>query len=52
MKLSQEQNTYSDFFFLILNIYIKFKAFARKDDPRSWCISGNNGFEKYGYTNV
>ena len=50
MQLSQKQKTFSGFFFFyifkksILNV----KHFPTKDDPHSWCISGNTGSKNCG----
>ena len=52
MQLSQKQKSLSEFFFIFLKSISNFKIFTKKDDPRSWCISGEIGFEKSGYINV
>ena len=41
-----------NFFFAFLKAILNFKHLPKKDDPRSWCISGNTGSEKYGWINV
>ena len=52
IELSQKQKTFFEFFFAFLKSILNFKHFPRKDDPDSWCISGNTGTEKYGEINV
>ena len=39
MQLPQKQKNLFWIFFCIFEIYIKFWAFLKKDDPQSWCIS-------------
>ena len=51
MQLSQKQKNLSIFFWISKSI-LNFKHLPTKDHPRSWCISGNIGSEKYGYINV
>ena len=48
LQLSQKQKTFSEFVFAFSKSILNFKHFAKKDDPQSWCISGNPGSEKYG----
>ena len=48
MQLSEQQKTFSEFFFAFLICILNFQNYPKKDDPRSSCISGNNGSEKYG----
>ena len=48
MQLAQKQKTSSEFSFAFLNSILNFRRFPTKDDPRSLCISGNTGSEKYG----
>ena len=48
MQLSEKQKTFSDFFFAFLKSIINFKHFPKRDDPHSWSIFGNTGFEKHG----
>ena len=48
MQLSQKQKNFSEFFFAFLKSILNFKHLPKKDDPHSWCISGNPGSEKYG----
>ena len=48
MQLSKKQKTFSEFFFQFLKSIWIFKDMPKKDNPRSWCISGNTGSEKYG----
>ena len=48
MILYQKQKTFSDFFFAFSKSILNFKHSPKKDDPHSWCISGNPAFEKYG----
>ena len=52
MKLSQKVKAFSEFFFAFLKPWWNFKHLRKKHDPRSWCISGSTGSEKYGYINV
>ena len=52
IELSQKQKTFFEFFFAFLKSILNFKHFPRKDDPDSWCISGNTGTEKYVEINV
>ena len=46
--LSQKQKTFSEFFVGFLKDILNFKHLPKKDDPHSWCISGNTGSEKRG----
>ena len=48
MKLGQKQKTSSEFFFAIFKSILNFKCLLTKHDPRSSCISGYAGSEKYG----
>ena len=48
IQLSQKQKTFSDFFFAFLICILNFQHLPKKDYPRSLCISGNIGSEKYG----
>ena len=48
IQLSQKQKIFSEFFFAFLKSILNFKHLPKKDDPHSWCISGNTGSEKYG----
>ena len=48
MQLSQKQKTFSEFFFAFLKSILNFKYLPKRDNPRSSCISGNTGSEKYG----
>ena len=52
MQLYEKQETFSEFFLAILKSIWNFKYLPKKDDPRSWCMSGNTGSEKYGKINV
>ena len=52
MQLCQKQKNFSEFFFAFLKSWWNFKHLRKKHDPRSWCISGSTGSEKYGYINV
>ena len=47
MQLSQKKQTFSQFFFWFLKSKLNWKYLPTKDDPHSWCISGNTGSEKY-----
>ena len=47
-QLSQKQKTFSEFFFSFLKCILIFKHLPKKDDPHSWCSSGNIGSEKSG----
>ena len=48
IDLSQEEKTFFQFFLAFLKSILNFKHLLKKDDPRSRCISGNTGSEKYG----
>ena len=48
IQLSQKEKIFSQFFFAFLKSILNFKHLPKKDDPHSWCISGNPGSEKYG----
>ena len=48
MQLSQNQKTFSEFFFAFLKSMLNFKHLQKKDDPNSSCISGSTGSEKHG----
>ena len=52
MQLSPKEKTFLEFLFASWKSILNFKHLAKKDDPRSWRISGNTGSEKYGYINV
>ena len=52
MELYQKQKTLSEFFFAFLKSIWNFKHSPKKEDPHSWCISGNPASEKYGSINV
>ena len=48
MQVSQKQKNFSQIFFAFSKYILNFKHFSKKDDPSSWCISGNTGSEKDG----
>ena len=48
IQLCQKQKTFSEFFLAFLKSILNFKHFAKKDDPDSWCISGNTGSKIHG----
>ena len=48
MEVSQKQKFFSEFVFEFLKYRLIFKYLPRKDDPHSWCISGNTGSDKHG----
>ena len=48
MQLPKKEKTFSEMFFAFLNSLLNFKHLPTKDEPYSWCISGNTGSEKYG----
>ena len=48
MQLSDKQKNFFNFFSAFLKSILIFKHLRKKDDPRSCCISGNTGCEKYG----
>ena len=48
MQFSQKQKGFSEYFFAFSKSILNFKHFQKKDDPQSWCISGNTGSEKHG----
>ena len=52
MQLSEKQKTFLEFFFAFLKYILNFKDLPKKEEPHSWCVSGNTGGEKYGYKNV
>ena len=52
IQLYEKQKTFSEFFFKFLKCILNFKHSPKKDDPRTWCISGNAGSEKYAEINV
>ena len=55
MQLSQEQKTFSQFFFFFFAFLISilnFKPFPKKDDSHSSCISEIRCYENRGYINV
>ena len=52
IQLSEKQKGFFQFFLGFLKSILNFKHFPKKDDPHSWCISGNTGSGKYGYINV
>ena len=52
MQLSQKQTTFSQFLSAFLKSILKFNPLPKKDNPHSWCISGNTSSEKYGEINV
>ena len=52
MQLCQKQKNFSEFFFSFLKSWRNFKHLTKKHDTHSWCISGSNASEKYGYINV
>ena len=52
VQLSQKEKAFSEFFFGFLKSILIFKHLQTKDDPHSWCISGNTGSEKYVEINI
>ena len=52
MQLCQKQKNFPEFFFAFLKSRLNYKHLPKKDDPRSWCISGNTCSKKYGYIYV
>ena len=48
MQLCQKKKTFSEIFFAFLKFILNFQHLPKKDNPHSSCISGNNGYEKYG----
>ena len=48
MQLYEKQKTFSQFFFGIFKIYMKFQTVAQKNDPHTLYISGNTGSQKHG----
>ena len=52
MQLTEKQKTFCELFFPFLKSLLSFKYFPKKDDRRSWSISGNTGSEKYAEINV
>ena len=51
-QLSQKQKSFSGFFYFISEIYLKFRAFWKKDEYPSLIISEIIDAEKRGYLNV
>ena len=47
MELCQKQKYFPEFFFAFLKSILNYKHLPEKGDPRSRCISGNTGSEKY-----
>ena len=47
MQLSEKQKPFFEFFFPFWKSLLNFKHLRKKDDPCSWCISGNTSSEKY-----
>ena len=47
IQLSEKQKAFFQFFLGFLKSLLNFKHLSKKNDPRSWCISGNTGSEKY-----
>ena len=47
MQLCQKQKNFPQFFFPFLKSILNYKHLPEKGDPRSRCISGNTGSEKY-----
>ena len=52
MHLSQEPKCFSEFFFWVFRICIKFRTFSKKDDPHSLCISEFTDHERRAEINV
>ena len=52
MHLSQKQKIFSQFFFSIFRICIKFKTFSKKDDAHILCISEITDHEKRAKTTL
>ena len=48
IQLSQKEKAFSEFLFAFLKSILNFKHLPERDNPRSSCISGNTGSEKYG----
>ena len=48
MQLSQEQKTFSQFFFCILESRFNFEHVKEKDDPQGSCIFDLTDSEKHG----
>ena len=46
IQLYQKQKTFSQFLFGFWKSVFNFKHLPIKDDPHSWCISGNTGSQK------
>ena len=47
MQLSWKQKTFREILIALLKSILNFKRLPKKDDRRSWWISGITGFEKY-----
>ena len=48
IQLSEKQKTFFEFLFAFLKSILHCKHLPKKDNPHSWCISGNTDSEKYG----
>ena len=48
MQLTQKQTTFSEFSFTFWKFILNFKHFPKTDNPHSWCIFGNTGYENHG----
>ena len=47
-QLYRRQKSFAEFFFPFQKSILSFKHSPKKDDPHSWCISGNPRSVKYG----
>ena len=47
IQLTQKQSNFFEFFFAFLKSISNFKELPKKGNPRSGCISGNTGSERY-----
>ena len=52
IQSSKKQKTFSEIFGAFLNSLLNFEHLPTKDDPHSWCISGNTVSKKHGLINV
>ena len=48
MNLFKKEQSFSDFFLCIFEIYIKSSTFSKKYDPHGWFVSEITDSEKHG----
>ena len=52
MQLSRKQKIFSDVLYALIESRLNFEHFAKKDDPRSLCLSETADCERRSQTNV